>query len=263
MAKAEPHGGLMLNRIRWMRIGISLALLGGLCAATGIALYAGSDSRAGTLATRTRLPSPLYGLSAQERFDTVQKLDAQEAATQQAFREQFAAAGRAIGSLPTAVMTGSVLTASDLTELAGRSQAVVVGMVVDQAMADDYGSVVSSLRVDRVLAGALAGASVDIRQPGAPTRIGDDEVLLQSPGNPVLRGATHYVLFLGTCMNPEWVGYACLGTLGDQFTVTDGRLTLQVGAGGETEDQYWAFALDGVTVDELAAHLAAANHSGG
>jgi hypothetical protein len=84
--------------------------------------------------------------------------------------------------------------------------------------------------------------------------VGDDVVMLRSPGNPILAEGGQYVLFLQKCLNPAWSAFNCLGVLGDQYTVLDGRIALDVGE-EEIGPGYWALGLNGLSTDELARRL--------
>lgn len=240
---------------------VALSLMSGLFAATAVAVY-GHDSSGEPAgepipATRTRLASPLDGLSGTALHDKMKDLDAEAEATQQAFRQQFVASGADFHSLPDDYMTGTVMTTASLAELTELSDAVIVGKVQRQELTADGGSVESVVRVDDVLAGKsiATGSEMTISQVGAPTMIGESKVLLQLPGDAVLIGDNTYVLFVQNCVSPDGAAEGCLVRLGSQYTVTDGVLTARLGLDGPDPD-YWASGLTGLTIDQLRAMLA-------
>jgi len=240
-----------------VRIGVVSALVGGLAAVAGVAgvrQIEPSGNGQSVAAVRTRIPSPLDGLTRDQQFAKVKELDAQDAEKQNDVRRQFVGSGASLSTLKDVPMIGSLRGTSDLAQLTSMSTTVVLGNVTQQGMSDDLGSVISTVRIDQVLSGDSASGTIEIHQPGAPTDVGGDVVMLRSPGDPILIDGDQYLLFLQKCVNPAWSAFNCLGVLGDQYTVTDGRVALHVGD-EEIDPGYWALSLNGLTVQELAAKL--------
>lgn len=240
-----------------VKIGVVSALVAGLVAAVGVtALRQSGPSGDGQLAAavRTRIPSPLDGLTPDQQFARIKESDAQEAKAQDAVRQVFVNSGADLSTLQDTPMTGSLRGSPDLARLAGDSTAIVAGTVVSQTMDQDLGSVISTVQVEAALSGADTPDTITIHQPGAPTKIGDDVVMLRSPGDPILVAGQEYVLFVQKCVNPAWSQENCLGVLGDQYALTDGHISLDV-RNDEIASDYWALGLDGLTRDELAARL--------
>lgn len=247
----------MVHRSMLAKIGVVFALAGGLVAVASVASVRQFDSSGdgqSVAAVRTRIPSPLDGLTREQQFAKIKELDAQDAEKQNDVRHKFVASGASLSTLKDVPMIGSLRGASDLEQLTSMSTTVVLGNVTQQGMSDDLGSVISTVKIDQVLSGDSASGTIEIHQPGAPTDVDGGVVMLRSPGDPILIEGDQYLLFVQKCVNPAWSAFNCLGVLGDQYTVTDDRVALHVGT-EEIDSGYWAIGLNGLTVQEVESRL--------